>query len=100
MSERIDHAAEARERLHTAAPWLSSAGRSDLGQVANILAAQVSAMLALVEQQRVANLIALGILVEDEVPETGERGLLYRLPDDVQSCPDIAAALGIGDNDE
>ena len=100
MSERIDHAAIARERLHTAAPWLSSAGRSDLGQVANILAAQVSAMLALAEQQRIANLIALGILVEDEVPETGERGLLYRPPDDVQSCPDIAAALGIGVSDE
>lgn len=100
MSERIDHAAIARERLHTAAQWLSSAGRSDLGQVANILAAQGHATLALVEQQRIANLIALGILDMDEIPETGERGLIYLLPDDVQSCPDVARALGIGDDDE
>ena len=58
------------------------------------------ATLALAEQQRIANLIALGILDVDEIPETGERGLLYRPPDDVRSCPDIAATLGIGDGDE
>ncbi|WP_323986248.1 hypothetical protein [Microbacterium plantarum] len=56
MTKRMDHAAEARRALRAAAedpadiegtdPWL--------------LAAQVHATLALVEQQRIANLIALG----------------------------------------
>ena len=92
MSGRIDHAAEAREWIAAATKYPGAVGSAVLGVA--------EAILALVEQQRIANLIALGILVEDEVPETGERGLLYLPPDDVQSCPDIAAALGIGDDDE
>ena len=92
MSERIDHAAEARE-------WIDAATRYP-GAVGSAVLGVAEATLALAEQQRIANLIALGILVGDEVPETGERGLLYRPPDDVQSCPNIAAALGIGDSDE
>ena len=102
MSECIDHVAIARERLHTAAPWLSSAGRSDLGQVANILAAQADATLALVEQQRIANLIALGQfrVGPDELPPF--RHLVMRPVNayDVEPTTDIATALGIGDDDE
>ncbi len=111
MRGRIDHAAEARKRIVWGEEWMEREGDTDVTNTVVALHAQVHAtlalaeqqriaILALVEQQRIANLIALGILVEDEVPETGERGLLYRQPDDVQSCPDIAAALGIGDDDE
>ena len=108
MSERIDHAAIARERLHTAAPWLSSAGRSDLGQVANILAAQGHATLALVEQQRIANIIDVALL-QLTSPEDGQGNILGNgaalralYPDGPVTplSPDIAAALGIGDDDE
>lgn len=93
MSEWIDHEAETMWLLGSTGPMgfpLESAS----------ISAQAHATLALVEQQRIANLIALGILDVDEIPETGERGLLYRPPDDVQSCPNIAATLGIGDDDE
>ena len=100
MSERIDHAAEARQRIVWGEEWMERGGDTDVANMVMALHAQVHATLALVEQQRIANLIALGILDVDEIPETGERGLLYRPPDDVQSCPDIAAALGIGDDDE
>ena len=104
MSERIDHAAIAREQLRTAAPWLSSAGRSDLGQVANILAAQGHATLALVEQQRIANLIALAAgghggptgFEHEAMDALGVLGTPHHL----RLGPDIAAALKIGDDDE
>ena len=54
---RIDHAKEARRALRAAAET-----PSDVETVADpwILSAQVHATLALVEQQRIANLIALG----------------------------------------
>ncbi len=53
MAERIDHAAEAREALGLASRFPPS-------QVSSLLAeALVDATLALVEQQRIANLIAL-----------------------------------------
>ena len=48
------------------------------------------------EQLRIANLIAIGALFVDEMPETGERGLIYLPADDVSQAPDIAEALGIG----
>lgn len=50
MSERIDHAAEARELLAKVGRGLSVEGC--------VAVAQVHATLALVEQQRVANMIA------------------------------------------
>lgn len=108
MSEWIDHAAIADSRLAAALPWLSSAGRSDLGQVANILAAQGHATLALVEQQRIANLIALaGVDSRDDEgldllrAEASDR-LAQWVPTSTDDehpeiHPDIAAALGIGD---
>lgn len=51
MSERIDHAAKARY-------WLPQNGDGILPD--HVAVAQVHATLALVEQQRIANLIALG----------------------------------------
>jgi len=60
MTERIDHAAEARRGL-------SVLDAPDTILIADALsAAQVHATLALVEQQRIANLIALGIIFNDD----------------------------------
>lgn len=60
MSERINHAAKARIYIDTAdarpfAEWLLRTGESKSDWIA---VAQVHATLALVEQQRIANLIA------------------------------------------
>lgn len=55
MSERIDHAAEAVNFL--GAVSFDTYGDDDR----KVALAQVHATLALVEQQRIANLIALGI---------------------------------------
>lgn len=53
-----DHTAEARARLGWVEDWQSREGDSDATQIANVLAAQVHATLALVEEQRTANLVA------------------------------------------
>lgn len=111
MSEWIDHAAIADSRLAAALPWLSSAGRSDLGQVANILAAQAHATLALAEQQRIANIIALAAMDPDSsgrspYPDglsSSAYSALAAMSSDRRHTildPNIAAALGIGDDDE
>lgn len=60
MTERIDHVAVATERLDLAqtevsANWPSRTGEEKADLIA---AAQVHATLALVEQQRIANIIA------------------------------------------
>ena len=93
MTERIDHAAKARY-------WLPQKGDGITPN--HVAVAQVHATLALVEQQRIANLIALAppmrILGEGDtevsVPVfvvTASDGALRR----VELKPDIAAALGI-----
>ncbi len=89
---RIDHAKEARRALRAAAET-----PSDVETVADpwILSAQVHATLALVEQQRIANLIALwqGSPVLGEYVLEGTDSLFSELD---QLNPEIAAALGIG----
>lgn len=57
-NERVDHAAEARDLLLTEARGGTTTEMALLVMVAT-QAAQVHATLALVEQQRIANLIAL-----------------------------------------
>lgn len=57
MTNRIDHAAEAEKHRE----YAESPGPGDPTLATNwLLSAQVHATLALVEQQRIANLIALG----------------------------------------
>ena len=105
MSERIDHAAEARIQLEGAqdleAPFCWGA----------FAAAQVHATLALVEQQRIANLIALaGVDSRDDegldMLRAEASDMLAQWvptsPDDEhpEIRPGIAAALVIGDDDE
>ena len=93
MSERIDHAAKARY-------WLPQKGDGITPN--HVAVAQVHATLALVEQQRIANLIALAkpmkvisegdmevsVPVVEIAPEKG--GMRS-----VRINPDIAAALGL-----
>ena len=92
--ERIDPAAEARR-------YISNAGKSGAlaADVPKVLAslAQAEATLALVEQQRVANLIALGqfrVGVND-LPHLRDLAVRPNGPDSIGPTPDIAAALGL-----
>ena len=99
MPDRIDHAAEAQRLLHQ---WSREA----------MPVAQVHATLAIVEQLRIGNLIALanayhmGESFDDT--EEARREAAYKLiayrqldPDDELPviAPDIAAALGIDHDD-
>ena len=94
MSERIDHAAEARE-------WIDAAARHP-GATSTAILAQAEATLALVEQQRIANLIALVAADPDGLGQSAYSALAAMSPDRRRTIldPDIAAALGIGDDDE
>jgi hypothetical protein len=80
MTERIDHAAEARELLENYAP--------------DYMVAQVHATLALVEQQRIANLIAISQFNHVADDQT-------RIYTDLEAAiawrNEAAEALGLGD---
>ena len=97
MTDRIDHATEAR-RLISAVPARDTYARTAY--------AQVHATLALVEQQRIANLIALAgsrnpILREQVAEDAAEALATFHEHADLalggwhEVRPDIAAALGI-----
>lgn len=89
MTDRIDHAVEARTAL--AAAQMNPAD-ADVITDPWLLAAQVHATLALVEQQRIANLIALSEATFPDgsrvcsraVVEPGEHVESYRLRDVVR----------------
>lgn len=89
MSEHFDHA------KNELAVIRDTGGLDAEVSSAHSAYAQTHAMLAIAEQLRISNLIALGLLTVDEVPETCEVGLIRTDVDDAVSCPDIAAALGI-----
>ena len=57
MNDRIDHVARAERLIESVRGWTVS---TDAGAVVESLLAQAEATLALVEQQRTANLISLG----------------------------------------
>ena len=67
-TERIDHSAEARKITDQTLSYGNYG--EDAGAVVSMIAAQVHATLALVEQQHIANLIALGQYraVSDDFP--------------------------------
>ena len=108
MSDRIDHAAEAVALLNLA---VTAQHQGDPRHL--IAAAHVHATLALIEQQRIANLVALASLagrdedVHEEVAAAAHGALNAMIryqdvpsghagPDEVAALrPDIAAALGI-----
>ena len=93
MTDRIDHAALAAQMARDAL----STSRSGAQVIAGMLAAtaQVHATLALVDQQRVANLIALAgprnPILRDQVAEDAAEALGGWH----EVRPEIAAALGI-----
>lgn len=100
MIERIDHAAEARNRIVGGIGPSFDQGRDE------IAVAQVHATLALVEQQRVANVLFLAHLEAEgggtdrftfnSVFEPVGEGFGVHL----HVRPDIAATLGIGGSDD
>ena len=106
---RIDHAAEARTHIEWTHDWQEEEGSTDAACIATPLIAQAEATLALVEQQQIANLIALGQLqvasgMDGTYCPVGDGGAfraLYPQGENSPLAPDIAAALGIGgDSDE
>lgn len=64
MNERIDHAAEARMHIEWAHDQQARMGEFDESVQHNATLAVAEATLALVEQQRIANLIALATGVD------------------------------------
>ena len=105
MTERIDHADEATQGIMVASLRVSEDFSTQTGEhKADILAeAQVHATLALVEQQRIANVIALAKFAIEQygtyVPTGANLPALFLPPEtdqgNVRLNPDIAAALGI-----
>lgn len=78
MSERIDHVAEALRCVEETHFWMEREGDTAETQAANIAEAQVHATLALVEQQRnlveqqrIANLIAFNHHFEPSIDSSG-----------------------------
>ena len=91
MSERINHAARARIERDALNDVLSDEGITDASIVATAILVQVHATLALVEQQRIANLIALH---RHEVKyDIGSWSRLYDEGEELR--PEIKEALGI-----
>lgn len=95
MTDRIDHAALAAQMARDAL----STSRSGAQGIAGILAAtaQVHANLALVEQQRIANLIALTkeTFAAYEACEALGTFAAAKCGEQIGLRPEIAAALGI-----
>ena len=105
----IDHAAEAYQHIKRAYEVQEEEGRTERSATDLALLAQAHATLALDEQQRIANLVALAnaLHMSEAYDDTTEasREAAYALieyvqidPDDEHPVihPDIAAALGIG----
>ena len=93
MTDLIDHFAEALKHIDWTHDWQEREGDTEEARLATTMLAQVHATLALAEQQKVANVIALaglsmhGPLRHLAVQPMGEIS--------VQPTDDIAAALGI-----
>lgn len=93
---RIDHAARSDRRMELALGSYETG--EDAGAIGVALAALNDATLAMVEQQRIANLIALATLRDDQGGETSASHAAWDtlMEDDPAPLrPEIAAALGI-----
>ena len=111
MSEWIDHEAEAQDWIADAPAELANAGLNAGTAERALLCAQLAqahATLALVEQQRIANLIALGRLqiasgldgASTVVGDGSAFRALYPGGPNTPLAPGIARALRIGDGNE
>lgn len=85
---RTDHAARAEELL-------TEEGRYQFAKIDALAEALTHATLALVEQQRIANLIALAMEDLTGIGRLAREALAERSGDRWQFRPDTAAALGI-----
>lgn len=108
MSERIDHAAEARKLIAWGEEWMGEEGSTDATNLATALHTVAHAQLALVEQQRItneqariANIIAIANNVSEDPDVTvtdGERAAWLALCDEESPHslrPEIREALGL-----
>lgn len=101
MTDRIDHAAKAAEQEEAA--WEKSDGffviASEVRRQVVLASAQVHATLALVEQQRIANLTALAVQPGDASTQASLGLVVNSSPDSYDSDwklrPEIAEALGL-----
>ncbi|MDF2507276.1 MAG: hypothetical protein K0Q52_1135 [Microbacterium sp.] len=94
MSDRIDHAAEARRNIEGLHDYQSEAGMTEASMLTVAIEAQAHATLALVEQQRIANLIALDMTLEQyTVPADDEVGEEAYVSTRLRS--DIRGGLGL-----
>lgn len=98
MTERIDHAAEAREALADTREFIENIEEPSayaLRVAANGFAeAQAHATLALVEQQRIANLIAIWAVPNDAETHLVKAGGVTKDAGD-RSAVEITEALGL-----
>lgn len=92
MPKRIDHAGGAMTHIEYVHEWQGEAGDMEENQLANAFIAQAEATLALVEQQRIANLIALGVIGGGPISRESPKHVIDYLLSDY---PEVAAALGI-----
>ena len=97
MTDRIDHAAEARKHIDWAHEQQSVEGCWEDSVRDYALIAQAEATLALVEQQRIANLIALTkeTFAAHEANEALGAFASAKFGEQIGLRPDVAAALGI-----
>lgn len=101
----MNHAQEAEKHIKWAHEWQEDEGATDATAIATPLLAQVHATLALAEQQRIANLIALAELADRRFSNyaglAGPLGTIFNHPPEPSGNmlikPEIAAALKIGD---
>ncbi|WP_454301113.1 hypothetical protein [Salana multivorans] len=94
MTDRIDHAARARLKIEAAQDQQARDGEFDWTVRDEALLAQAEATLALVEQLRLANLVAIAHGTDGAL-STALRDLAYLTLGDDGINPDIAAALGL-----
>lgn len=98
MAERIDHAAEARKHIEWAHEQQSEDGRFDESVQHNATLAVAEAVLALVEQQRIANRITLGTVLFDTAAQ-GYVGQVLFTPEHefsmTELLPEIREGLGL-----
>ena len=95
MSDRINHAANSRRAIDTVRDWQEREGETDATMLAEVGIAQAEATLALVEQARIANLIAL---VNGDTHLSTTAYLQVAVEAGIYPAefrPDIAAALGV-----
>ena len=105
MSDITDHAANSRRAIDSVRDWQEREGETDATMLAEVGVAQAEATLALVEQQRIANLIALDTNRHARTERSGYYwgGDLLWEPGPTPASnmhinPSIAAALRIGAN--